>query len=163
MPIYVSDSGLTNLKTELSRKWREYDEICAERTVAHALSGDGWHDNPHFNRLQQLEANKNREIAELQRLIGTSVVIDPSSRARDRVAIGAIVQLRITDLDSGDEIEQAWEISGYNENEPYLRRLAYNSPLAAPIIGLMPGEEVETRLPRGLALIEILALLEKWP
>lgn len=161
MTIYVTQAGLDRLKADLRRKQGEFDEICAERSVAHELSGDGWHDNPHFNRLQQLEANKSRELAAVQQLIARAriVTIADATRPIDQVAIGAIVRLRISYEDSADELLQTWEITGFNENDFALRRLAYNAPLAAAIMGARPGDELDVQLPRGAAFIEILELL----
>jgi len=115
MTIYVTASGLERLHGELSRKLQEYEEICAERTTAHALSGDGWHDNPYFNRLQQMDAGKTKEIAALQKLIRSAlpVTIADGRRPTERVGIGSVVHLRLFYEERDEEIEHIWEITGY--------------------------------------------------
>jgi transcription elongation GreA/GreB family factor len=165
MSIYVTESGRQRLYAELSRKRKEYEEICEERTTAYALSGDGWHDNPYFNRLQQMDASKTVEIAALQKLIASAlpVTIVEGQRPIDRVGIGSVVHLRLLYEESGEESEHTWEITGYNENDLARHRLAYNTPLAAAVMGLVPGECHECRLPRGPVSIEIMALLPDRP
>ena len=163
--IYVSKDGLSKLNAQLESKLKEFEAICAERSVAHQLSGDGWHDNPHFNRMQQLEANKSREIAELKQIIQQAKIVELNSgrRPTSQVGIGSVVRIRITSLDTGDETEQVWEIVGFNENNLPQRKLAYNSPLAAAIMGSSSGDEVETTLPANKVTIEVLDLLETCP
>lgn len=158
--ILMTQTGFEKTRAELARKMTELQEICAERLLAHGLSGDGWHDNPYFNRLQQLEAEKTRDIASVQAIINQTrlITIDPEKRPTLQVEIGAIVTFNIFYDARDDTIQQTWEIVGFNESNAELGKLAYNSPLGAIIMGLMVGEDVETVLPGGAATIEILTL-----
>lgn len=161
--IYMTESGLAQAKNNLARKLAEYDEICKERATAHALSGDGWHDNPHFNRMQQLEVKKSRDIAALKGAIERAriITIDPKNRPTAQVGIGSVVQLRIIDLSTDRERNVTWEIVGYDETDVRLNKLAYNTPMAAAVMGLEVGEEVEATLPNGNILIEITDILNE--
>lgn len=160
--IYVSKDGLSKLNTQLESKLKEFEAICAERSVAHQLSGDGWHDNPHFNRMQQFEANKSREIAELKQIIQQAKIVEPKpgQRPTTQIEIGSVVRIRITYLNSGEEAEQVWEIVGFNESNLSQRKLAYNSPLASAIMGAAPDDEVEAVLPANKVVIEVLELMK---
>lgn len=115
--------------------------------------------------MQQLEANKSREIAELKQLIQQAKIVELNTEQRptSQVEIGSVVRIRITSLNTGDETEQVWEIVGFNENNLPQRKLAYNSPLAAAIMGSSSGDEVETTLPANKVAIEVLDLLETCP
>lgn len=159
--IYMSESGLAKTKEALERKLVEYDELCRERTLAYAQSGDGWHDNPHFNRMQQLEADKTREIAALKVIVESAKVlmIEPNKRPTARVAIGSIVKLFVTYESSNESKELIWEITGYNETDVSRWQLAYNTPMASSLLGAEVGEEIEVRLPGGMAFITVLELI----
>lgn len=161
-PIYMSMTGLREAKARLDRSCAEYDVICKERVVAHELSGDGWHDNPHFNRLQQLEADKSREISALKAVIGVVrvVVIDPVRRPTDAVRLGSLVRVVTKQKSTGDELTATWEIAGYDETDAANGKLAYNSPLGAALIGREQGEVVEVALATGTTEVCIDALLE---
>lgn len=163
--IYMTDQGLLQARNDLRRKHAELEEISRERTTAHELSGDGWHDNPHLNRMQQLEAEKTRDIAALQRAIeNTRVVsINPTKRPAQTVMIGSLVRIRVIYEASGDEKEMIWEIVGWNETKVAARKLAYNTPMAQAFLAAEVGEEVVADLPGGRALIEVLALLQGTP
>jgi transcription elongation factor GreA len=160
--IYMTVTGLQRAKALLDRRGSEYDAICKERAVAHELSGDGWHDNPHFNRLQQLEADKSREIAVLKAVIGVArlVVIDPAHRPTDAVRIGSLVRIVARPKSTGEEYTATWEIVGYDETDMAESKLAYNSPLGAALIGKEEGELVDVSLAGGEAEVSIDCLLE---
>lgn len=161
---YKTPAGIAQLRQRLSAKLDEYGAICAERATAHAVAGDGWHDNPSFNRLQQLEAEKTREIAALQQILDRSrlVNVDQRHRPTDRVRIGSLVSIQIEEA-SGDERQVTWEIAGYDETDVPGGRLGYNTPLAAALMGELPGAEVTATLPRGPVWISIIKLHDVHP
>lgn len=147
--------GIEIQKALLKKRETEYLDICNERKLAHDLSGDGWHDNPHFNRLQQLEACKNHEIKELQNIIKTANVIDfnVSPRPTSHVGVGSFVTIELHYINKCIDEIQNWEIVGYGETNIKYQKLAYNTPIASAIIGLEIGDEVECSLPHGTATI----------
>lgn len=163
MKVIYSKAGLETQKDILIKKQKEYLEIREERKVAHDLSGDGWHDNPHFNRLQQLEASKNKELKELKEQLETATVLDFSlyKRPNNLIGIGSFIEIEILYLDSGEVLKQNWEIVCFGESNLPKQKLAYNTPLAQSIIGLQESEDVECVLPRGEALIEVLKISDK--
>jgi transcription elongation factor GreA len=160
--ILMTKTGYEKVCYELERKVLELQDICAERLLAHSLSGDGWHDNPYFNRLQQMEAEKTRDIANVQSIINQAklIEINPMQRPKDHVAIGTIVKVSILYHDKDEELIQTWEIVGFNESDVALKKLAYNSPLARDLMNLTEGEDIEIMLPGGTATVEILSFLD---
>lgn len=160
-PIYMTRDGLKQAGSRLDRLCTEFEEICRERTVAHEFSGDGWHDNPHFNRLQQLEADKSREIAVLKALLGSVrvVEIDPERRPVDAVRIGSLVRVLTGPLGKTPEASMIWEIVGYEETDTARSRLAYNSPLGAALIGKEEGDVLAVSLAGNQTEVTIDALL----
>ena len=65
MHYWMTAKGLAQLQQLLQEKQSVYAEIRDQRQLAFELSGDGWHDNPEFNRMQQFEANINHQVKEL--------------------------------------------------------------------------------------------------
>lgn len=160
MKLIYSTDGLKLQKEILEKKEKEYADIREERKVAHDLSGDGWHDNPHFNRLQQLEANKNIEIKKLREQIEQADIIDYSNyiRPSTEVGIGSYVELKILYTEEKAIQTQYWEIVCFGESDISKSKLAYNTPLAQSILGLYESEGTECELPRGLAQIEVIKI-----
>lgn len=157
----MTPSGRAQSIETLTRKLLEYDQICAERAIAHELSGDGWHDNPHFNRLQQLEADKSREVAALKANIANAriVHVNTNDRPTDAVRIGSIVKLLTLTKNSDCASRRTWEIVGFDETNLATMKLAYNSPLGQAIISHEEGDEVTVSLADGLTVVVIEELL----
>jgi transcription elongation factor GreA len=161
--IYVSEKGMQRMVEELARIEAEFRTLCEERTTACELSGDGWHDNPYLNLLQQREAAKTLEIRDLRDQVSRARVFErPAQPSTTRVEIGVIVELLVTDNTSGREDTQLWEIVGHGEGDRGVRRLSYTSPMGRAIIGCAPGDIVEATLPGRAVSIEIVSLRSSW-
>ena len=158
--IHLSANGLQIFQDRLQEQRLAHAKICEERELAHELSGDGWHDNPHFNYLQQMEANSSWKIHELETVICNAKLfhVEEGSRPRDRVKLGSVVKYLLIDLDTDEEHIFTIEIVGYEESEPEMGQVAYSAPLGKILMGLSVGDFNETRLPQGEVYVEILKL-----
>ena len=143
--ILMTQIGYENLLAKIAEKEKEYDQVRDHRQVAFELSGDGWHDNPEFNRMQQLEANLNHTLKTLNDRLDTMkcVEIHDAMRNTVQVEIGSIVKLRRYDLADDSQQEEVWEIRGFDETNIKLKHLAYNAPLAEKMMHLHVGDVAE--------------------
>lgn len=109
--ILMTQIGYENLLCKIAEKEKEYDQVRDHRQVAFELSGDGWHDNPEFNRMQQLEANLNHTLKTLNDRLDVMKFIDIHDDMRNvqQVEVGSIVQLRRYDLADDSEQEEIWK------------------------------------------------------
>ncbi len=158
--LHVSPRGLERLHAELEQRIAELRAICAARDAAFELSGDGWHDNPHFNKMQQDEAAKSAQIAQLRHQIRTAVVFEPvdGRRPKHRVALGALVRVRLGDVAPRCAV---YEITAWGDTDLEVGRIAYNTPLARQLLGLEPGDELEFRTADGVVHGEVVELLQQ--
>jgi transcription elongation factor GreA len=159
-PVYVTPLGLERLTARLAEQRRRHEEICEQRALAHELSGDGWHDNPHFNYLQQMEANSTWKIRELEDLVARVrvVEVEEGRRPTSNVRLGSLVTISACDKVTGEEREQTIEIVGHQESDPKAGRVAYDSPLGRALLGRRAGECFEVRLPDARLEVEIVEL-----
>jgi len=136
--VWMTQVGHQNLLVKIAEKEKEYEQIRDHRQVAFELSGDGWHDNPEFNRMQQLEVNLNHTLKTLSDRLESMKLIEISDFMRNtqQVEIGSIVYLRRYDLADDSEHEEVWEIRGFDETDLSQKHLAYNAPLAEKIMHL---------------------------
>lgn len=143
--IYVTQAGYEKLKDQLKAKEQEYAVIRERRHQAFELSGDGWHDNPEFNRMQQMEANLNHTIKSLtERLLNTRLIeVNECRRNTHLVSIGSIVAFTRWSVDGDQEHQDCWEITGFDETCIERKMLAYNAPLARAMMGLRLGDFAE--------------------
>lgn len=158
--IYVTPAGLEQLQARLREQRRRHEDLCEQRAVAHELSGDGWHDNPHFNYLQQMEANSTWKIRELEALIARAriVEIEEGRRPIHRIRLGSVVSLAIYDMDRSEDREQTLEIVGHQETDPARGRVSYDSPLGRALLGHRAGDVFEVALPDGRLEVEVVEL-----
>ena len=130
--IHVTDTGLVRLQQQLQQTEARYLEVCEQRRIAHDLSGDGWHDK------QQMEAFLNGELKRLLQAIDKARVfsVQEGSRPVNRVYLGSVVDIEITNNITGDSHIETWEITGHGESDGTQKRLAYDVPLARAIFNL---------------------------
>ncbi len=158
--LLLTPAGLARLQKRLAKKFDEYADIRAQRQVAFELSGDGWHDNPEFNRAQQMEANCNREIKKLNDMLVKAQVVDIADGARPTASIE--VGSRVTFKrwgENGPAEPETWLIGGHGDSDPKQRVVAYDAPLGAALYGLRAGEYAEeVQLGDQIVDLEVIAL-----
>ncbi len=149
--VYVSEQGFSALKQQLETTQARYAEVCEQRRIAHELSGDGWHDNPEFNRQQQMEAFLNGEVKRLLQTLEKAKIFTVQEHARplDKVWLGSVVEVEITHCLSGNSHHEIWEIVGHGESNAELKKLAYDVPLARAMLTLQVDDCSDEFVLRG--------------
>ena len=106
------------------------------------------------DRLDKLpEAAAERDIRYLETRLRSAIVIDPATHPGAAVAFGH----RVTVADeAGREI--TYEITGEDEADAQLGRIAPQSPLARALLGAEPGDVVRWHRPSGAVELEILRI-----
>lgn len=162
MPIYVSPEGLKKLKDEFNRHEAALKDLRKDKSEAYTLSGDTWHDNPYFNKLQQDEEALVRKMTELRATINDARVFVPEPRSLDRVRIGSIVRFSRHYKKTGEKTNEVREIVGFGETDIDKNRIAYNSPMGKDLIGMAPGDTKNGVLPKGPVEYEVIELYPDW-
>lgn len=106
------------------------------------------------DRLDKLpEAAAERDIRWLEARLKAAVVVDPASHDLSEVAFG----LAVTVADE-DGRETTYEITGEDEADATIRRIAPTSPLARALLGARVGDVVTWRRPAGAMELEIVKI-----
>ena len=106
------------------------------------------------DRLDKLpEAAAERDIRYLETRLRSAILIDPATHPGPAVAFGH----RVTVADEEGR-EATYEITGEDEAEAQLGRIAPQSPLARALLGAEPGDLVTWRRPSGGVELEILRI-----
>ena len=161
MKYYITETGKQSLEAKIAAQNLRIRNIQAEKNIAYTASGDGWHDNPGYNQLLQLEERAITELKNLEKLLTTSVTWNqpPSTQ---RVQIGSIVRFAMQGARDRVAQEVIYEIGGHGESELGRNRISYTSPIGAALYELKPGAEVEVQIPAGKTQLRILQLYESW-
>jgi transcription elongation GreA/GreB family factor len=141
-PNYVTPRGLAALQTRLAERSAE---LAALKTRA--------------ERLDKLpEAAAERDIRWLESRLKSAILVDPAVHDLREVAFG----LRVTVADEHG-IETVYEITGEDEADAALGRIAPHSPLARALMGAQVGDEVTWRRPAGDMSLEVVAIRQPEP
>lgn len=133
-PNYVTPRGLAALKAQLLARQTELATLRARP-----------------ERLDKLpEAAAERDIRYLEARLRTAILVDPLARDSSEVRFGLVV----TVIDA-DGTEAVYEITGEDEADAALGRIAPQSPLARALMGAMLGDVVVWRKPTGAVELEV--------
>lgn len=136
-PNYVTPRGLQTLRERLAETQADLARLKARA-----------------ERLDRLpEKAAERDIRYLEARIASAIPVGPGAQPKDEVAFGA----RVTVADE-DGVETVYEITGEDEADASLGRIAPQSPLSRALLGARVGDTVEWRRPAGMVVLEVVAL-----
>lgn len=136
-PNHVTPRGLAALKDRLLARQADLQAL---RARAERLD-------------KQPEAAAMRDIRNLEARLRAAIVVDPAAQNPVAVAFGLVV----TVADAAGTATR-YEITGEDEADARLGRIAPQSPLARALIGAEVGDEVTWRKPSGSVLLTVLGI-----
>lgn len=108
------------------------------------------------DRLDKLpEAAAERDIRYLEARLRSAIVIDPANQPVTEAAFGLCITVRD---DKGREV--TYEITGEDEADATLHRIAPTSPLTRALLGARVGDEVTWPRPNGAVTLQILRIAQ---
>ena len=136
-PNYVTLRGLAALRDRLTATQEELARLRARP-----------------DRLDKLpEAAAERDIRYLEARLRSAIPIDPATQPLTAVAFG----LRVTVEDAAGH-QTTYEITGEDEADASLGRIAPHAPLARALMGAEPGDSVTVTRPSGKTTLDILSI-----
>lgn len=146
----MTPQGLERLQQKLAAMHARLKEIQAEKAHAYHASGDGWHDNPGWLQLGQQEEQLSADIQKVQLRLAAARVVDTSvPNADGSVQIGSTVTYTMQAVQGGKLVEWAMEIAGSGESNIKEKRISYDSPIGAALLGKKTGDTAVVALPNG--------------
>lgn len=162
MKYYITEAGKQALESKITAQGLKIRNIQAEKNIAYSASGDGWHDNPGYNQLIQLEERAITELKNLEKMLATSTLWLRADRNTEQIQIGSIVRFAMQGARDRVAREVIYEIGGHGESDLGRNLISYTSPIGAALYELLPGAEVEVQIPAGKTRLRILQLYESW-
>ncbi len=145
--------GLQRLNEEL-RQLKTSERPAIIRQIAEARSHGDLSENAEYHAARERQSFIEGRIAELEEIVASAEVIDPSGLSGDHVKFGAHVRL----VDEETEKESSYQIVGVHEADIRGGRLSISSPLAKALIGKKVGDTVSVPAPGGDRSYEILGI-----
>ncbi len=145
--------GLQRLNEEL-RQLKASERPAIIRQIAEARTHGDLSENAEYHAARERQSFIEGRIAELEEIVASAEVIDPSSLSGEHVKFGAHVWL----VDEETEKESTYQIVGVHEADIKGGRLSISSPLAKALIGKKVGDTVSVPAPGGDRSYEILGI-----
>ena len=145
--------GLQRLNDEL-RQLKASERPAIIRQIAEARTHGDLSENAEYHAARERQSFIEGRIAELEEIVASAEVIDPSSLSGEYVKFGAHIWL----MDEETEKESAYQIVGVHEADIKGGKLSISSPLAQALIGKKVGDTVSVPAPGGDRSYEILGI-----
>ena len=145
--------GLQRLEDEL-RHLKSEERPAVIRAIAEARTHGDLSENAEYHAARERQSFIEGRILELEEIVSSAEVIDPSALSGEHVKFGAHVWL----VDEETEKEATYQIVGVHEADIKLGRLSVSSPLAKALIGKKTGDTISVPAPGGDRSYEILGV-----
>ncbi len=149
----MTGPGLRRLEDELRQlKSEARPEVI--RAIAEARTHGDLAENAEYHAARDRQSFIEGRIAELEEIVSSVEVIDPSTLSGDTIKFGAHVRL----IDEETDKEASYQLVGLHEADIKAQRLSISSPLAKALIGKKPGDSISVPAPGGDRTYEILGV-----
>ncbi len=145
--------GLLRLEEEL-KTLKSVERPAVIRAIAEARTHGDLSENAEYHAARERQSFIEGRIAELEEIVSSVEVIDPSLLSGDQVKFGAHVKV----FDEETEKEASYQIVGVHEADIKAARLSISSPLAKALIGKKVGDTISVPAPGGDRTYEILSV-----
>ena len=145
--------GLLRLEEEL-KTLKSVERPAVIRAIAEARTHGDLSENAEYHAARERQSFIEGRIAELEEIVSSVEVIDPSLLSGDQVKFGAHVKV----VDEETEKEATYQIVGVHEADIKAARLSVSSPLAKALIGKKVGDTISVPAPGGDRAYEILSV-----
>ena len=142
--------GYEKLQAEV-KELKEVERPGVVKAIEEALEHGDLKENAEYHAAKEQQKNIDNRLGELQEILGSSQIVDPSELAHTKISFGSTVVM--TNLDTNEEV--TYTIVGGCESNPDIGLISFNSPLAKQLLGKEEGDEVKVRLPGGQKEFEI--------
>ena len=149
----ISKAGYQRLKEQLEYlKNVRRGEVAENLKIARSY-GD-LSENAEYDEAKNEQAILEGQIAEMEQILATAIVVDDDDISVDEVGIGSIIKLRNLEM---DEVEQL-QVVGSTESDPDNMRISDESPIGKAALGKKVGDGFEVEVPDGLIKFEVLEI-----
>ncbi|HOZ38154.1 MAG TPA: transcription elongation factor GreA [Anaerolineaceae bacterium] len=152
-PQLLTLAGKAKLQEELAElKGPRREEIA--RRLKHAIEMGDLSENADYHMAKEDQGFLEGRIQQIEAVLSSATLIEDTDINTSTVQIGNTVTLQ-----EDNEPEETFIIVGANEASPRERKISYESPMGAALMGHKKGETVEVILPNKSVLkIKILKI-----
>lgn len=146
----MTEEGLENLENELHVLKTEKRKEIVERIKVARDFGD-LSENSEYDSAKEEQAFVETRIAQVEKMIRNSVIIENDDADTDVVTLGR----KVTFIELPDGDEETYAIVGSAEADPFEGKISNDSPMAKSLLGKGEGDEVSVPTPGGDMKVKI--------
>lgn len=140
-PQLLTPAGKAKLQEELAElKGPRREEIALR--LKHAIEMGDLSENADYHAAKEDQGFLEGRIQQIEAILSKATLVEDTDIDTSKVQIGNTVTLQ-----EGNEPEETFIIVGANEANPRQRKISYESPMGAALMGHKKGETVEVPLP----------------
>ncbi len=149
--VVLTNKGLTDLEEKLDYlKTVKRQEVAEQIKVARAFGDIS--ENAEYDEAKNEQARIEGEIATIEKMLRSAVVVDEDEVDTQRVNIGA--KVRVLDKEFNEECE--YHIVGSMESDVEQGKISNESPLGQALLGKKVGSTVKVEAPGGVLKFKVL-------
>lgn len=149
--IPMTQDGYNILEKELSNL-KTVERPAVIEAIAVAREHGDLKENAEYHAAREQQSFIEGRIQELEAVLSSAQIIDPTSFSGDTVKFGASVLI----VDEDTDVEVTYAIVGHYEANADENRISIQAPISRALIGKSVGDSVEVRTPQGVKTYEIL-------
>ena len=140
----ITKNGYETLEKELNQLIKvDREEI--KKAFGEARELGDLKENAEYHSAKEKQALIEGRISQLQGIIASAKIVDPSQMNGDKVVFGATVSL----LDIEKDQNVTYQIVGDFESDLSKGKISFKSPLGRALIGKEEGDLVTVKAPKG--------------
>ena len=151
--VLLTQEGYDKLEKELDYLRTEKRAEIAER-IKIALGFGDLSENSEYDEAKNAQAANEIKIAGLEQKLRYAKIIDESEIDTKTVQVGNTVKIK--DLEYDEECE--YTIVGSTEVDLSQNKISNESPIGAALLGSKKGQEIEVKIPAGIAKYKVLSI-----
>lgn len=150
MSEYVTKETFDKMREELQRM-KAIERPAASRAIAEAREKGDLKENAEYDAAKEAQGMLEAKIKQLEGVISTSKIVDPSSIDISKVAV--LTKVTITNVATKKTV--TYQIVGEKEADLKLGKISASSPIGKGLIGKSVGEVAEVQVPTGVIKFKV--------
>lgn len=160
MATKITLDGKKKIENQIQTLKERLQKLRVEKNIAYNSTGDTWHDNPYFNKLEADERALEYEINEATKLLENAEILENNGRNMEVIEIGSIIKCLCSYPDFEETL--VLEIVGHGETDIDNGKIHYESLVAQNILGHHLNDVISIKIPNGSVDYKILKFYADW-
>ena len=154
--VLLTHARMLEMEQELNQLKTVTRKEIAQKIKEARAQGD-LSENAEYDAAKEQQGEIETRIAELEKLLRNTEIIDEENLNEDQIQLGNRVLLY--DIEFEEEIE--YTIVGSTEANPTQGRISNESPVGQALIGAAVGDTVDVQTPNGVCQYKVLQIFAK--